>query len=82
MSPAGEGRHPDLQAIRKIAEGAFDAYLADLRTLVNIDCGTFVPAGVNQVADLMATPSIVDARNLLDRNEVRRLGFQYVGIGR
>ena len=35
-----------------------------------------------KVADLMATPSIVDARNLLDRNEVRRLGFQYVGIGR
>jgi hypothetical protein len=30
----------------------------------------------------MATPSIVDARNLLDRNEVRRLGFQHVGIGR
>jgi UDPglucose 6-dehydrogenase len=37
---------------------------------------------LSKVADLMATPSIVDARNLLDRSEVRRLGFQYVGIGR
>jgi UDPglucose 6-dehydrogenase len=37
---------------------------------------------LTKVADLLATPSIVDARNLLDRNEVRRLGFTYVGIGR
>ena len=37
---------------------------------------------LTKVADLMATPSIVDARNLLDRNEVRRLGFEHVGIGR
>jgi glutamate carboxypeptidase len=45
---------PDLHAIRKLAEDCYDSYLADLRTLVNIDCGTFIPAGVNQVADLMA----------------------------
>jgi UDPglucose 6-dehydrogenase len=37
---------------------------------------------LSKVADLMTAPSIVDARNLLDRNEVRRLGFQHVGIGR
>jgi UDPglucose 6-dehydrogenase len=37
---------------------------------------------LSKVAELMATPSIVDARNLLDRNEVRRLGFEHVGIGR
>jgi UDPglucose 6-dehydrogenase len=37
---------------------------------------------LTKVADAMATPSIVDARNLLDRNEVRRLGFDHVGIGR
>jgi len=37
---------------------------------------------LTKVADAMAGRAIVDARNLLDRNEVRRLGFQYVGIGR
>jgi UDPglucose 6-dehydrogenase len=37
---------------------------------------------LTKVRDLMASPAIVDARNLLDRNEVRRLGFQHVGIGR
>jgi UDPglucose 6-dehydrogenase len=37
---------------------------------------------LSKVADAMVGTSIVDARNLLDRNEVRRLGFTYVGIGR
>jgi len=30
----------------------------------------------------MATPSIVDARNLLDPSAMRKIGFTYVGIGR
>ena len=30
----------------------------------------------------MAAPRIVDARNLLDPIELRRLGFNYQGIGR
>ena len=34
------------------------------------------------VADSMAAPRIVDARNLLDAVEMRRLGFSYQGIGR
>jgi UDPglucose 6-dehydrogenase len=37
---------------------------------------------LTKVAHAMAGATIVDARNLLDRNEVRRLGFDYVGIGR
>src|SRR5207244_8846509 len=45
---------PDIRAIGKLAEDCYDSYLADLRTLVSIDCGTFIPAGVNQVADHMA----------------------------
>jgi glutamate carboxypeptidase len=52
--PTPNANGPDLAAIRKLAEDCYDSYLADLRTLVDIDCGTFVPAGVNQVADLMA----------------------------
>jgi UDPglucose 6-dehydrogenase len=35
-----------------------------------------------RVHDQMATPSIVDARNLLDPAAVRRMGFTYTGIGR
>jgi UDPglucose 6-dehydrogenase len=35
-----------------------------------------------RVRGLMVTPSIVDARNLLDPAAVRRLGFVYQGTGR
>jgi glutamate carboxypeptidase len=52
MRRAGDST-PDLQAIQKLAEDWHDSYRADLRTLVDIDCGTFVPAGVNRVADIM-----------------------------
>jgi len=34
------------------------------------------------VLSVMAAPSIVDARNLLDPAAVRRMGFTYTGIGR
>ncbi len=36
----------------------------------------------SKVADLMARRSVVDARNLLDGNALRRAGFAYWGIGR
>jgi UDPglucose 6-dehydrogenase len=35
-----------------------------------------------KLAGLMATPRIVDTRNLLDPSVLRRLGFDYDGIGR
>ncbi|HLY84189.1 MAG TPA: UDP-glucose/GDP-mannose dehydrogenase family protein [Acidimicrobiales bacterium] len=35
-----------------------------------------------KVAGLMARPAIVDARNLLDPSPLRRLGFDYEGMGR
>ena len=53
MMPASGQQAPDLPAIRKLAEDCYDSYLADLRVLVNLDCGTYIPSGVNRVADLM-----------------------------
>ncbi|TMK82970.1 MAG: M20 family metallopeptidase, partial [Actinobacteria bacterium] len=53
MKPAAGQRGPDLPAIRKLAEDCYDSYLADLRSLVNLDCGTYIPQGVNRVADFM-----------------------------
>ncbi|MGH9278605.1 MAG: UDP-glucose dehydrogenase family protein [Acidimicrobiales bacterium] len=35
-----------------------------------------------KVASLLAAPRIVDGRNLLDPVAVRRLGFEYTGVGR
>jgi UDPglucose 6-dehydrogenase len=36
----------------------------------------------DKVAGAMATPTILDARNLLDPSGLRRRGFQYQGLGR
>ncbi len=35
-----------------------------------------------KVRNLLAEPSVVDARNLLDPSALRRAGFTYVGVGR
>jgi glutamate carboxypeptidase len=43
----------DLPHLRTLVERSHDAYLEDLRTTVGIDCGTFIPEGVNRVAELM-----------------------------
>jgi glutamate carboxypeptidase len=43
----------NLQTIRQASEGHLEPYLRDLQALVDVDCGTYVPDGVNQVADLM-----------------------------
>ncbi len=37
---------------------------------------------LDQVRDRMATPAVVDARNLLDRSALRRRGFEFRGVGR
>ena len=35
-----------------------------------------------KVRDAMASATVVDARNLLDPAQLRRIGFEYTGIGR
>ena len=37
---------------------------------------------LDEVKQRMATPAVVDARNLLDRSALRRRGFDYRGVGR
>ncbi|MGI8710936.1 MAG: UDP-glucose dehydrogenase family protein [Acidimicrobiales bacterium] len=42
----------------------------------------FADADFERVAEVMASPTVIDARNLLDRDAVKELGFAYDGIGR
>ena len=44
---------PELDALRAAVEQDLPAYLADLEQLVNTDCGSYTPEGVNVVADLV-----------------------------
>ena len=41
----------EIERIRTASERALEEYLQDLRTLVDIDCGTYLPDGVNRVVD-------------------------------
>jgi glutamate carboxypeptidase len=45
---------PDLSALRRIVDARLPAFLHELETMVNIDCGSYTPAGVNRIADLVA----------------------------
>lgn len=44
----------ELKQIETIVAGALPAYLADLERLVNTDCGSYTPGGVNEVATWVA----------------------------
>ena len=45
---------PDPAALRRIIESRLPRFLAELEQLVNIDCGSYTPDGVNRVADHVA----------------------------
>ncbi|MEP7082329.1 MAG: M20 family metallopeptidase [Chloroflexota bacterium] len=45
---------PDLTALRERVESQLSRYLATLEQLVNVDCGSYTPEGVNRVADVVA----------------------------
>src|SRR5438874_2083624 len=42
---------PDPRSLVSVVEGRLDDYLAALAEMVNTDCGTFSPEGVNRIAD-------------------------------
>ncbi len=44
---------PDPAALSRIVESRLPRFLAELEQLVNVDCGSYTPSGVNLVADFM-----------------------------
>lgn len=42
----------DAQALGALAEPRYDDFVAALEEMVNVDCGSYTPAGVNRIADL------------------------------
>ena len=45
---------PDLAALQRIVDARLPRFLTELETLVNIDCGSYTPEGVDRVADFVA----------------------------
>ncbi|NEO67924.1 MAG: UDP-glucose 6-dehydrogenase, partial [Moorea sp. SIO4G2] len=46
------------------------------------DWDQFQKLDYGKMAELMNHPVIIDGRNFLDRNQLERAGFSYLGIGR
>ena len=50
--------------------------------LILTDWPCFLELDYSQIKQLMASPCVVDARNMLAPDDLKRLGFRYSGIGR
>jgi len=42
----------DVESLRERAQARYPEFLGELEAMVNIDCGSYTPAGVNRIADL------------------------------
>jgi len=61
---------PELATLRRIVDARLPRILSELETMVNIDCGSYTPDGVNRIADL-----VTDALRA-DGAEVERIPHQ------
>ena len=52
--PGGTVTDDELAELRSALEARLPAYLSDLERLVNVDCGSYTPTGVNDVATWVA----------------------------
>jgi UDPglucose 6-dehydrogenase len=78
----GEAEVPEDLAGLVLAADPYEA-AAGARTLVVLtEWEEFRWLDFSRLLSVMAEPSIVDARNLLDPAALRRMGFRYTGIGR
>ena len=53
-APGAAVTGPELDALRSTVTAGLPAFLADLERMCNIDCGSYTPAGVNQIGALVA----------------------------
>jgi len=54
IAPGSLVTGPELGRLRATIDAGLPAFLADLERLVNVDCGSYSPKGVNQIADWVA----------------------------
>ena len=80
--PTVDGPKPGLPTDITIADTAYTACKGADVLAVLTEWDEFRWLDIDQVAGAMAGRAIVDARNLLDRNDWRRASFDYQGIGR
>ncbi len=72
----------DLDTLVRAHPDAYAACEGAAATVVLTEWDEFRWLDFAKVRSTMATPVVVDARNLLDPAQLRRIGFAYTGIGR
>jgi UDPglucose 6-dehydrogenase len=80
--PTVEGPKPGVPAEVAIADSAYSACSGAHALAVLTEWDEFRWLDIAKVAEAMTGRAIVDARNLLDRSDWRKAGFDYQGIGR
>jgi len=80
--PVAEGRAAEMLTGVEMCDTALDA-VADVDAAVIVtEWPEFADLDLDEVKQRMANPVIVDGRNMLSADDVRRAGFVYEGIGR
>lgn len=64
------------------SESAYDAVKNSDLLIIATEWNEFKELDLSKIKTLVKSRNIVDARNLLDPQQVRDLGFNYVGVGR
>jgi UDPglucose 6-dehydrogenase len=80
--PTVDGPKPGVPAGITIADSPYSACSGAHVLAVLTEWDEFRWLDIAKVAGTMARRAVVDARNLLERNEWRRASFDYQGIGR
>ena len=75
-------RYPEIPGSLEYRQSSYDAAKGSNALLVLTAWPEYCELDLVRVRDLMATPVIVDGRNILDPAEVRALGFKYTSMGR
>lgn len=65
----------------KMARSKEDACIGADVLLVATEWEEFMLANLSEIGEMMATRSIVDARNIISAENARDAGFEYVGVG-
>ena len=75
---------PELATLRRIVDARLPRFLDELETMVDIDCGSYTPDGVNRIADLV-TDALRDAGAETERihhrpeDDAQQLGDLVIG---
>lgn len=64
------------------AENEYDAIEGADALLIITEWNQFRALNMKQVKKLLKTPKIADLRNIYEPEDMRKLGFEYVGVGR